>query len=130
MICQSDKALATVFYVPNNDTGKAFLKEARRYLNCKCHRIRLRGRNEKRNGRRQSIPLKDSTYFAVYIDSPPLEKIRSDNSRRLYVEVASAKDALRRLQDQRQTMGRDEEQLSSVLEALLKQFAPRKIRLE
>lgn len=70
--------LQTIFRVPNTEEGKDFLLKATKYLNKDDYRIVKRGRNpnraevakvlgKRRGAFHQEIPLKYSTYFAVYI---------------------------------------------------------------
>lgn len=133
MVCQSNKALATVFYVPNDKAGVEFIKSLRFYLNRKTHRIRVRGRNENRRqlrqlGRwnvREFVPKGMSTYFAVYVDAPPLEEIANRYKRGLYAEIQQLRDVLK-------VLLLTNPQTNSILEQIrsLEQHAGRNIRLK
>jgi len=82
MIHTSKEAFRTVFYVPNNDDGRAFLKQVRKYLNRANWKVRVRGRNENRKqyravtGRKlkEDLPQKYASYFAVYVHSAALDQ--------------------------------------------------------
>ena len=43
------RALGTVFYVPNTPEGRAWLQQARSYLNRACWKLRPRGRGPRRS---------------------------------------------------------------------------------
>lgn len=93
MITKSKRAMRTVFYVPLTTTqGQEFLSLCRKYLNKASFKLRTHGRNEHRQALvrqgvkdrlsiRQDVPLANSTYCAVYLDSKqevslPLERLQ------------------------------------------------------
>jgi hypothetical protein len=68
----------TKFFVPNDAVGELFMRLAKKFLNKNDYKLVKRGRNPNRvavakelgkhNGAfHDSIPLKHSTYYAVYI---------------------------------------------------------------
>jgi hypothetical protein len=95
MITKSKKAPNTVFYVPNTIAGRRFLVEMKKHLNVGEFKVRLKGRHEnraevsRRTGRdhaalRQTIPVKDSTYIAVYLDGRTTQRVSKDWLRNIY----------------------------------------------
>ena len=58
-------------FVPNDDEGRAFLKQFRKYLRQSPNRVILRGRGHRRGRYRSSLPLEFSNRFAVYVEQKP-----------------------------------------------------------
>lgn len=149
MIRRSERALGTVFYVPNDKEGQAFIRNMRRFLNRSMYKVRIRGRNENRKQFRinrsvgslqEFIPLALASYFAVYIDSPGCDAVLDESRRRHWKELSEARNALA---DARQALHvvegmRDfeRERLAEItrvqakLDTLMLEFGPRKIYLE
>lgn len=147
MVRQSKKALGTAFYVPNDEKGREFINSLRFYLNRKCYRLRVRGRNEKRqkfkgqpytiqmcdgsgtktlhrtgHGLRQDIPFSLSSYFAVYVYLTEqfvenLVGLGVDEARQTLQELRSDKTI---------AMKRRGEELDRSLETLLEQITKRR----
>jgi hypothetical protein len=99
MIRKSKLALTTVFYVPNDEEGRAFLGQVRKFLNRGANKLRVRGRNENRKqfkpqqyNIRQVVPKRMASYFAVYIDRSALGDIERTERLQMYKDL----DALRR----------------------------------
>lgn len=77
--------ISTVFKVPNTEEGKEWLKQATKFLNKDDFKIVKRGRNPnrvavalekglRRDSFHQDIPIRHSTYFAVYIHQKRTER--------------------------------------------------------
>lgn len=102
MVRKSEKALGTVFFVPNNEEGQLFIRNLRRYLNRAHYKIRIRGRNENRKqfvgerggSVRQFVPVRMASYFAVYIDSRGCDRILNESRIRHYAEVARVRSTV------------------------------------
>ena len=88
--------MSTVFYVPNNEEGRAFLKQARLYLNRAHWQMRPRGRGPRRSQGydRRSVPLAVSVYFGVYFYSPTANEIASAEWRKTYDEITRLRKAV------------------------------------
>lgn len=100
----SKRALGTVFYVPNDRCGQAFIENLRFYLNRGIYKLTVRGRNEDRKqfrkersvrSLREFIPKRMASYFAVYIDSPVLQQLSRDSNKQLYDELRQLQRELR-----------------------------------
>ena len=93
------RAGKTVFYVPNNDEGRAFIEQARSYLNRRHWQMRHRGRGPRRSqgAKKNFLRLNLATYFGVYLNSPTNAKISRDAWRKTYDEIQTLRRQLNQL---------------------------------
>jgi hypothetical protein len=90
--------MSTVFYIPNTDEGRAFLQQARLYLNRAHWQLRPRGRGPRRSQKhnKQFLPLHLATYFGVYLSSPTADEISRKQWREWRDEIDQLRDQLRK----------------------------------
>jgi hypothetical protein len=91
------RARSTVFFIPNNDEGRAWLKQARLYLNRKHWKLRPRGRGPRQTQghNKQFLPLALSTYFGLYLNSPTADELSRKEWSSWYKELSELRAQLK-----------------------------------
>jgi len=71
------KLAGWAFYVPNDEEGREFIKQARKYINKDVFTVRPRGRAVNRcykGGNRAYQPLETADSFAVYLEETSMAR--------------------------------------------------------
>jgi hypothetical protein len=137
MIHSSKKAVGTVFYVPNDEEGLAFLRQCEKYRNRAHYKMRVRGRNENRKqhreaagrGLNQDLPLKYASYLAVYFPSTAFDKAYKMLRELQQESIVLQTQLLELKREKKQVLAEQAADLQKSVEKLMVRFEKRKIRV-